>query len=191
MVLAEPRRARAEFLRHVCLTLGLKGIEVYAHKLGSDYPGHVAGVISRAVGSIPATLDRVASVVCPGGRMIFMKGPGCDAELEEAKTAQPDLFGLTGDHAYTIGRTTHHRRLVVFERLEIEDDGPMPPRSRRASAEFAGPVREITSNSNATFQRCLDLLGGQGIRKHGEALYPDRASAARSFRDFRITFLAG
>ncbi len=31
-------------------------------------------------------------------------------------------------------------------------------------------MREITSDSNATFQRCLDLLGGQGIRKHGEAI---------------------
>src|SRR5262249_36122861 len=60
MVLAEPRGARAEFLRRVISALGLKGIEVYAHKLGPDYPGQAAGVISRAVGPIPETLDRVA-----------------------------------------------------------------------------------------------------------------------------------
>ena len=55
-----------------------KNIEVYAHKLGPDYPGQVGGVISRAVGPIPETLDRVARACAPGGRMIFMKGPECD-----------------------------------------------------------------------------------------------------------------
>ena len=31
-------------------------------------------------------------------------------------------------------------------------------------------VREITSASNPTFQRCRDLLSGPGIRKHGDAI---------------------
>ena len=38
MILAEPRGARVAFLREVCEQLGLKGIEVYGHKLGPDYP---------------------------------------------------------------------------------------------------------------------------------------------------------
>src|SRR3974377_2482923 len=75
MVLAEPRSARAEFLRRVCADLGLQGVEVYAHKRVPAYPGQVAGVISRAVGSIPETLERVTSCLASGGRMIFMKGP--------------------------------------------------------------------------------------------------------------------
>src|ERR1700733_2010924 len=61
VILAEPRGARAEFLRDVCAQLGLKGVEVYAHKVGADYPGQVGGVITRAVGSIAETLDRVSS----------------------------------------------------------------------------------------------------------------------------------
>src|SRR5579883_2198363 len=73
MILAEPRGARADFLREVSDRLGLEHVEVYAHKLGPDYPEPVAGVISRAVGSIPETLDRVAACLPPGGRMIFMK----------------------------------------------------------------------------------------------------------------------
>jgi len=172
MVLAEPRGARAEFLRGVCTSLGLKGVEVYAHKLGPDYPGQVAGVISRAVGSIPGTLDRVASCLAVGGRMIFMKGPQCDDEIEQAKAGHADHFRLAADHAYTIAGTTHQRRVVVFERLEGAPGGRAPARPARdpGSSGFTGPVREITSDSNATFQRCLDLLGGQGIRKHGEAL---------------------
>ncbi len=37
-------------------------------------------------------------------------------------------------------------------------------------ASFAGVVREITSEANPTFQRFFDLLGGRGVRKHGEAI---------------------
>ncbi len=96
----------------------MKGVEIYAHKLGPDYPGQAAGVISRAVGPIPGTLDRVALCLAAGGRVIFMKGPGCDEEIEQAKTLNADFFRLAADHAYTIAGTTHHRRLVVFERLE-------------------------------------------------------------------------
>src|SRR4029077_6310712 len=43
MILAEPRGARALFLREVCEQLELKGVEVYDHKIGADYPGKVGG----------------------------------------------------------------------------------------------------------------------------------------------------
>ncbi len=184
MVLAEPRGARAAFLEDVCRQLGLEGIEVYAHKLGPGYPGQAGGVISRAVGSMAETLDRVASCLGAGGRMLFMKGPDCDAELAEAKSTHANHFRFVADHSYAIPGTSHRRRLVIFERLE----GPpspahtSPTRERGAlqvrttgspaalEASFAGVVREITSESNPTFQRLLDLLGGRGIRKHGEAI---------------------
>ncbi|MGB2610748.1 MAG: 16S rRNA (guanine(527)-N(7))-methyltransferase RsmG, partial [Isosphaeraceae bacterium] len=52
MILAEPRGGRAEFLSAVCAQLGLRNVEIYAHKVGSDYPGRVSGVITRAVGTI-------------------------------------------------------------------------------------------------------------------------------------------
>ncbi|CAN5906691.1 hypothetical protein BH23PLA1_BH23PLA1_17940 [soil metagenome] len=53
MILAEPRGARAEFLRTVCERLGLEGAEVYAGKVGPRFDRQVAGVITRAVASIP------------------------------------------------------------------------------------------------------------------------------------------
>jgi 16S rRNA (guanine527-N7)-methyltransferase len=170
MILAEPRGARAAFLGEVCARLGLEGIEVYPHKLGPDYPEPVAGVISRAVGSIPETLDRVASCLIPGGRMIFMKGPECDDEVAEARESHAGIFRLATDQAYAIPGTTHRRRLVVYERLE----GEAPPRLRARRPEhagsFSGVVREITSATNPTFKLCRDLLAGPGIRKHGEAI---------------------
>ncbi len=175
MILAEPRGARADFLRDVCQRLVLENIEVYDHKVGSDYPGQVGGIISRAVGRIPETLDRAASCLKAGGRMIFMKGPGCDLEVAEGVSSNNGAFKLAEDHAYTIPGTTHDRRLVVFERLEHE---PAPGSSGRlvssvshaTGARFGGHVREISSATNPTFQHCRDILSGPGIRKHGEAI---------------------
>jgi 16S rRNA (guanine527-N7)-methyltransferase len=198
VVLAEPRGARAAFLREICQALGLKGIEVYAHKLGPGYPGDAGGVISRAVGSMPETLDRVASCLRPGGRMLFMKGPACDLEVAEAERSHGGLFRLAEDHAYTIPGTRHHRRLVVFERLE--DKRPRWPRARsnedrgEGGESFAGPIREITSAANPTFQRCRDLLAGPGIRKHGEAIMAGarvRAEMLARFSDRVLAWLTG
>jgi 16S rRNA (guanine(527)-N(7))-methyltransferase RsmG len=169
IVLAEPRGARAAFLGDVCRTLGLEGIDVHAHKLGADYPGRVRGVISRAVGSIPDTLDRVATCLEPGGRMLFMKGPDCDLELAEAQSSHSSLFRLMADHSYMIPGTTHARRLIEYERL-VGEAPPARARSAVAAATFEGSTREITSDANASFQRCRDLLSGPGIRKHGEAI---------------------
>ncbi len=104
----------------MCHELGLNDVEVYAHKVGRDYPGQVGGVITRAVASIAETLDRVASCLAPGGRMIFMKGPECDQEMAEAAETHAEAFRLAADHAYSIPGTEHRRRLVVYERLEGE-----------------------------------------------------------------------
>src|SRR5690349_19116878 len=112
MILAEPRGARAEFLEAVCARLKLTDVEVFAGKVGPKFPRQVKGVITRAVASIPETLDRVANCLEVGGRMIFMKGPDCDAEIAEARTAHAASFRLVLDRAYTIPGTPHDRRLV-------------------------------------------------------------------------------
>src|SRR4051812_36464395 len=94
MILAEPRGARAEFLREVCERLGLEGVEVHAGKIGPRFTRTVGGVITRAVASISETLERVAGCLAPGGRMLFMKGPDCDGEIAEAQVAHGELFRL-------------------------------------------------------------------------------------------------
>src|SRR6185312_11328027 len=53
MILAEPRGARAEFLREVVDRLGLEGVEVHAGKVGPQFSRVVRGVITRAVAPIP------------------------------------------------------------------------------------------------------------------------------------------
>ena len=162
MILAEPRGARAEFLESVVRRLGLEGIEVYARKVGPRFPSKVAGIITRAVASIPETLDLVARALEPGGRMLFMKGPDCEAEIAEARRTHAESFRLAADHAYVIPGTPHARRLVIYERLAGDDEGP--------ASRFTGEVREATSASNPAFRHAKELLTGKGIRKAGQAL---------------------
>lgn len=168
MILAEPRGARAEFLEDVCKRLGLQGVEVHAGKIGSKFTRPVAGVITRAVASIPETLDRVANCLTPGGRMLLMKGPDCGQEIAQARETHAGIFRLTADHAYTIPGTTHDRRLVVYERLE----GPArePSGELGSFGKHPGPTREVASEANPAFKLCRDVLTGRGVKKHGQAL---------------------
>lgn len=183
MILAEPRKIRAEFLEQTRTELGLEGVEVYAGKVGSRFPARVRGVISRAVAAIPETLDRVEEILEPGGRMLFMKGPDCDEEIAEARVTHSATFRLAADHHYMIPGTSHARRLVVYERTEA-------PSSRPGRPVHDGPTRDVTSAANPMMKLCRDLLTGKGVRKHGKAIlagqrpiaeildrYPDRVEA--------------
>jgi 16S rRNA (guanine(527)-N(7))-methyltransferase RsmG len=170
MILAEPRGARAEFLKEVVDRLGLREVEVYANKVNAHFPHKVQAVITRAVASIPETLDRVAHAILPGGRMLFMKGPDCEGEIAEARRTHAGLFKVAADHAYTIPGTTHDRRLIVYERL----DTPAPVITRgdeEPARPYEGPIREVSSEANPTIKLARDLLTGRGIRKHGLALF--------------------
>jgi len=117
MILSEGRHKRIAFLHEVVQTLGLKGIEIYEGKIYPTFSRSVSGVITRALESIPKTLDRVMKSLVPGGRAIFMKGPSCNDELEEALRAFGHAYKPLQDIAYTIPHSPHRRRLIVFERL--------------------------------------------------------------------------
>lgn len=117
MVLAEGRHKRITFLHEVVQTLGLKGIEIYEGKIYPSFSKSVSGVITRALESIPKTLDRVMKCLAPGGRAIFMKGPSCEDELEEALGTFGHAYKPLQDVSYTIPHSPHRRRLIVFERL--------------------------------------------------------------------------
>src|SRR5262249_13477454 len=116
LILAEPRGQRAEFLNQTIQSLGLKDIEVIAQKVDAPFPCRAAGIITRAVATIARTLEPVSDVLEPGGLMIFMKGPGCDPEIAEARDDQSLPFTLVHDFAYSIPGTPHLRRLVVYQR---------------------------------------------------------------------------
>jgi 16S rRNA (guanine527-N7)-methyltransferase len=117
LILSEGRHKRIAFLREAVKALGLKGIEIYEGKIYPSFNRSVNGVITRALESIPKTLDRVMQCLVPGGRAVFMKGPGCDHELEEALEVFRAHYRLSQDLSYTIPHSSHHRRLIVFKRL--------------------------------------------------------------------------
>jgi 16S rRNA (guanine(527)-N(7))-methyltransferase RsmG len=117
IILSEGRHKRVAFLREVVQALGLKGIEIFEGKIYPSFSRSVNGVITRALESIPKTLDRVMKCLVPDGRAIFMKGPSCGDELEEALRAFRNAFDLIQDISYTIPHSPHRRRLIVFKRL--------------------------------------------------------------------------
>ena len=171
MILAEPRGARAAFLREVCDQLDLKGIEVYRPQVrpGLSRPGRGC--------------DQPGGGVDPGdagpGRVVPLSGRPDDLH-EGTRVRRRDrrgqgvargLFRLVAEHAYAIPGTTHQRRLLVYERQEGEaaaaiasDEKPNAP-SPSAARSARSPVRPIPRSSGvATY------LLAPGIRKHGEAI---------------------
>jgi 16S rRNA (guanine527-N7)-methyltransferase len=117
IILSEGRHKRITFLHEAVQTLGLKGIEIYEGKIYPSFSRSVSGVITRALESIPKTLDRVMKCLAPGGKAIFMKGPSCDDEVEDALRTFRDQYRPVQDISYTIPHSPHRRRLIVFKRL--------------------------------------------------------------------------
>lgn len=158
VVLCEMRARRVAFLNEAIAHLGLHGISTLHRTLGPASQQRCDGVISRACEKVPLTLQRVAPLVPPGGVAIFLKGPGCDAEVAEAVELLARGWELARDAAYDIPHTTHRRRLIVFRRRA--DPGDVGQRRSRS----------IDSPAHPEFKRYSDLLGGRGVRDHGLCL---------------------
>lgn len=165
VVLAEPRKKRVSFLHEVIEALGLRNVEVRSGRVGRRFDGAgAAAVITRAVESIPDTLDRVAPWLQPGGRVVFMKGPDSAAEVATLRRDYASRFKLNVDRSYEIPETPHKRRLVVVERVAAPAAARLDrgPRTRFA--------HRIESDANASFKRLMTLHKPRGIRKSGRAL---------------------
>jgi 16S rRNA (guanine527-N7)-methyltransferase len=164
VILAESRGNRVEFLETVLRELGLKKIRIIGRSVSASTDEPVNGVITRALETIRKTLERIAGSLARGGLAIFMKGPECEEEIEEAQDRFGGRFRLIGDHHYRIPDTPYERRLVVFERLDS------PPWARKAELSKENLVRIIESENNETFRDLKKLLAPRGIRKHLQAL---------------------
>jgi 16S rRNA (guanine527-N7)-methyltransferase len=102
--------------------------------------------------------------------MIFMKGPRCDDEIEQAGRTGAVHFRLAADHAYEIPGTPHKRRLVVYQRLETPAPARMKGIVEHAGFDHDVSARDISSESNPTYRVFEDLLTGRGVHKHGQSL---------------------
>ncbi len=164
IILAENRGNRVEFLGTTLRELGLEKIRVFGHSVSASIELPVNGIITRAVETIRKTLERIAGSLAKGGLAIFMKGPECEEEIEEALDRFGCRFRLIGDHHYRIPDSPYERRLVVFERLDS------PPWARKAELSKENLVKIIESENNETFRSLRKLLAPRGIRKQLQAL---------------------
>ncbi len=121
-LLGESRGKRVGFLEKVLARLGLSNASIFAKSvredspLGEDNGQPVGDIVTRALETMAPTLERVFPFISPGRRVAFLKGPGCDEEIEQALERFAPAFSLTGDHAYSLPGTDQARRLVLFTR---------------------------------------------------------------------------
>jgi 16S rRNA (guanine527-N7)-methyltransferase len=181
VVLAEQRGPRVDFLVDTVRRIGLDGVRVVGGRVSHRFEDPVGGVITRAVEPVAETLERVAGCLMPGGRVVFMKGPGCDAEIAEAGPKFRGRYELELDRPYAIPTTAHRRRLLVYRRLDE------PPYRRRSEAMDRHPVRILASDQNPRFKDLKKLLGGRGVRKSGHAL----VSGAKPVAEILARYPAG
>ncbi|MFN3534291.1 MAG: 16S rRNA (guanine(527)-N(7))-methyltransferase RsmG [Desulfatiglandales bacterium] len=149
LTLVETRQDRIRFLEEVLEELELKDVILIKKKLSGPIGKRFEGVITRALEDITSTLRRVFEVLEPNGKVIFMKGPNCDEEIEEAKENMGAFYPLYKDIHYTIPETTYKRRLLVYRKNEV------PFRD----------LKEITSSDNKTYKLFKSLLTSKGIEK--------------------------
>jgi 16S rRNA (guanine(527)-N(7))-methyltransferase RsmG len=178
VLLAESRQRRVAFLEMVCNRLHLQGIRVIGQGINASFIEPVAAVITRAVEGIPETLARIRGCLQVGGWAIFMKGPQCDAEIDEALKRFAGEYQLLTNEGYRIPQTPHERRLVVFARARA-------PSMVGPEATAGGhSVRKIDSEQNELFKDLKKLLGSRGIKKQQRALLCGSKLVQEALRDF-------
>ncbi len=178
ILLAESRQNRAAFLETAIHRLKLDKISVIGRSISSNFETPVNGIITRAVEDMKTTLGRISGCLTSGGLAIFMKGPGCDSEIQEAIQKFKYQFQLLHNINYRIPHTAQERRLVVFRRT----DEPLWAKRSKAMDQY--PLSVIESEQNAVFKDLKKLLTGRGIKKHQMALISGFRQVVEILRDF-------
>lgn len=118
LTLAEQRPRRISFLQEAIRTLDFKATTTFKQRVVSrSFTTPMRGVITRAVEPIEKTLLRTSGCTRAGSQIIFMKGPGVDAELAAAQKRFASEYTLEIDQPYVLPHSPHSRRLLVFRRL--------------------------------------------------------------------------
>lgn len=177
IILAESRGRRLQFLEEACQVLKLSDMDIYPHQITDRFDTSVAGIITRDLEPIGRTLERAAGFLPVGGRAIFMKGPGVDDDLNVALEVWGGHFRLVDDRAYTLGQTTHKRRLIVLERTSAG-------RALKVTAVDGPQILEIASIQNQNYKMWTKLQNGRGVKKHGLSIMSGLKQVVEVLRDF-------
>ncbi len=181
-ILSEPRKKRAAFLEGTARALRLGDIEVYPHMVTERSFFTVEGVITRALESVDETLSRVNHFLPRGGRVIFMKGPEADRDLDTVTPGNREAYSLETDRRYRLPNTSYERRLIVY-RKELSGTRKTYSilKDLKATAGTA-----ITSAENRTFKELKKLGDGGGMRKSGTVLVAGKKIIAELTASGRI-----
>jgi 16S rRNA (guanine527-N7)-methyltransferase len=130
IILAEPRPRRVQFLNDAIQLLGLKKAQVFEHKVTSQsFRIPVNGVVTRALETMDKTVLRTSGALRPGGRLVLLKGPGVEEEIEVFRRRFDDRYRIVENIPYRLPLLNHDRRIVVVE-------------APRDAAPIAAPVED-------------------------------------------------
>jgi 16S rRNA (guanine527-N7)-methyltransferase len=109
MVLIEPSRKKASFLRHMVRQLNLSSIVVLEERvehIGNDYIEAFDVTVSRATFSVSKSLDAAWPFIKKGGMLVLSKGPKVISELKELEKSS---------YAQKVSQTFHKIKLPLSE----------------------------------------------------------------------------
>lgn len=122
ITLLDSLNKRIDFLSEVCNKLALDGVQC-VHARAEEIPEERRAAydiaVSRAVARLGTLCELCLSYLRVGGVFIAMKGPDCDTEVEEAKSAMHMLGAQLKDIVrYTIPGTDITHAAVVIEKIK-------------------------------------------------------------------------
>lgn len=124
LTLVDSLNKRINFLNEVKNKLGLKNVEIVhgrAEDVGIDnkYREKYDFAVSRAVAELRILVEYLLPLVKVGGKVIAMKGPNIDEEVENAKKAVKLLGGeIERIESFRLGNTDNERTVIIIKKIK-------------------------------------------------------------------------
>ena len=124
LTLVDSLNKRINFLNEVKNKLGLKNVETIhgrAEDVGIDnkYREKYDFAVSRAVAELRILVEYLLPLVKVGGKVIAMKGPNIDEEVENAKKAIKLLGGeIEKIKSFKLGDTDNERTVIIIKKIK-------------------------------------------------------------------------
>lgn len=91
LTLLDSLNKRVVFLEESCRTLGLENVTCRHARAEEVKDARFDVVVARAVAALPKLLPWTSRLVKPGGRLLLLKGPDMDTELQEGASVAKRL----------------------------------------------------------------------------------------------------
>lgn len=124
LTLVDSLNKRINFLNEVKNKLGLKNVETVhgrAEDVGIDnkYREKYDFAVSRAVAELRILVEYLLPLVKVGGKVIAMKGPNIDEEVENTKKAVKLLGGeIERIESFRLGNTDNERTIIIIKKIK-------------------------------------------------------------------------